>query len=40
MMTKRPVMKAIAEGQRERVLSPDGAPKVDSQLWSLLSLGQ
>lgn len=27
-------------GQRERVLSPDGAPKVDGQLWSLLSLGQ
>lgn len=27
-------------GQRERVLSPDRAPKVDGQLWSLLLLGQ
>ena len=38
-MTKGPVMKAIAEGQRERVLSPGRAPRVDGRLQSLLSLG-
>lgn len=39
MMTKRPVMKAIAEGQWEWVLSPGRAPRVDGRLQSLLSLG-